>query len=75
MPAPVKFHWPPPRAHVLNDTLKCATLAPSPIWWSPRTTVRSSLNWNELLSAMPRVAVAAAIWNPPVTTTIIEPGT
>jgi hypothetical protein len=37
--------------------------------------VKSSFTWNELLSAMPLVAVAAAIWKPPVTTTIIEPGT
>ena len=49
---------------VLNETLKRATLAPSPTWWLPRTTVRSSLNWNELLSAIPLVAVAAAMLEP-----------
>jgi len=52
-----------------------ATFTPKPSWWLPCTSARSSFTWNEWFCAMPRVAVAAAMLKPPVTTTIIWCGT
>src|SRR6266540_6130436 len=61
---PLKSHVPPPRAQVFWSEVQYAVFTPNASWCLPRTMVRSSLHWYDLLLATPRVAVAAEIANP-----------
>src|SRR3546814_4328125 len=50
-------------------------LTPACSWWRPRTIVRSSATWYEMVSYLVFVSVPPGVMNAPLTVRAIAPGT